>query len=337
MNCRQIDELIFDYCENKLPDDLMKAVQEHIKQCSFCSNNEKWTRLENKILAKPVNIPPLSEDFAAKVMQPLQSGDEMAACDKANRPKRRTIYTVLGALAIAAVIMLAVKIPALQQPETVPQQVAQKNTQNIAAPSITEQKLSGQKDELLKSKAAGSVESFEILDANKADQAPQEEAQEQNIIAPASNDRLMVTEMDSSRSAIPLAKIAAVHPAPAMPIPVGVPAQYNLIKHATEEQCAVYYYSSSDSLTNFTLAISQSPPEAENGVKEAMDASSPVSNEPAFNGTLEYEGKKYKVELTVISGQVNLKDLLASIHLAAAPEDNPNKCQSAENAPCSDH
>jgi RNA polymerase sigma-70 factor (ECF subfamily) len=76
MNCRQIDDYLLDYCENKLPAHLCNEIEEHLKTCPLCRNNEKWTRAENRILSKSVEIPPLAPNFDKKLMQILRSREE---------------------------------------------------------------------------------------------------------------------------------------------------------------------------------------------------------------------------------------------------------------------
>jgi len=115
MKCQQIDEYIMHYCDNTLSPELRVLVDEHLSACVSCQNKVKLTRMENSILAEGLVIPPLSEDFTARVMQSLCKTPEVPAettesvFSSAAKQKRHHFY--LGGAAAAAVILIALSVP----------------------------------------------------------------------------------------------------------------------------------------------------------------------------------------------------------------------------------
>ncbi|NLJ72081.1 MAG: zf-HC2 domain-containing protein [Syntrophomonadaceae bacterium] len=68
MNCQQINKYILPYCDNNLPPELVRQIDEHIASCESCANNITLTRIENSVLH---NLPALEPrtDFTNDVMQ----------------------------------------------------------------------------------------------------------------------------------------------------------------------------------------------------------------------------------------------------------------------------
>lgn len=315
MNCRQIDDFILDYCENKLPDDLMSEIQEHISHCPFCCNNEKWTRLENKILQKPVEIPSLSDNFCTAVMQKLQALDEMSAIDKTNAIKRKTFYSAFSALAAVAVILLVVMIPTGLQNDKIPIRLAQNNSAKYEKTSIQSKILAGSKPDVaaehdidqggggtdISSKEQAANESIEIQTL------PPGEEIRRDIIAGSR----ALSSYDKTISA-PVSSDAI--------IPEGIPSEYHLVKNVTENNSNVYYYSCDgerpDSNISLIITISEAPEINNMNIEDAAGTSMSIASMPAKNNrTIEYGGKVYSVELKMLSNGEESTQLLDSIVL----------------------
>ncbi len=68
MNCQQIENNIFDYCDNKLSPQSRAQIEEHILDCPKCEEKIALTKLENSVLH---NLPFIEapHDFTAEVME----------------------------------------------------------------------------------------------------------------------------------------------------------------------------------------------------------------------------------------------------------------------------
>jgi predicted anti-sigma-YlaC factor YlaD len=74
MNCQQINELIYDYCDGNVTPEIAAVIEKHLRECPFCRNNEKLTRIENEALYYVENSPVLLPGFTEKVMATINSG-----------------------------------------------------------------------------------------------------------------------------------------------------------------------------------------------------------------------------------------------------------------------
>ncbi len=68
MNCRQIENNILDYCDNKLSPQYQAQIEKHILDCPKCGEKIALTQLENSVLNNlPLIEPP--HDFTSRVME----------------------------------------------------------------------------------------------------------------------------------------------------------------------------------------------------------------------------------------------------------------------------
>ncbi len=113
MNCQQIDEYLFAYCDEKLSPELRSLIDEHLDGCEICQNMVRITRMENQILTDAADIPLLSEDFSGQVMRSIfDQPSTPAGASSAGLLARLSRYRLyIGGTAAAAVILLALYLP----------------------------------------------------------------------------------------------------------------------------------------------------------------------------------------------------------------------------------
>jgi hypothetical protein len=322
MNCRQIDDLILDYCENTLPEDLMNEIREHIKQCPFCCNNEKWTRLENDILQKAVITPVLPDDFCMNIMQKLEIRDELAAI-KNDKARRKKLVAAFSSLAMVAAILLVVVIPAGLQNDTIPLQVAQVNN-----PKHEQTVLPGEPLEPSKSEVVIQPDVSEPLEAANTN-SQHKVVEEENIEIPSITYSDINRDIKSgSRAFSSTDKMLKAASPSEIPIPTGIPSQYYLVKSVVEDTEATYFYSAA-SVTpsgniSFAINVCESDPETGIASQALTDAPMSIAGTPSNNNrTVECAGKTFIIELAVLSPGQNSEQLLNSILLI--PPANKNQ------------
>ncbi len=112
MNCQQIDEHIFAYCDETLSPELKVIVDEHLHSCSYCLKMIDLCRMEKEILSAAPDIPPLSDDFSQRVMSSLSH-------PIAPSPPPFQLWSLLKhnrylvGLTAAAVLLLALYLPGM--------------------------------------------------------------------------------------------------------------------------------------------------------------------------------------------------------------------------------
>jgi len=126
MNCRQVDDYIYAYCDNTLSPEQRILFDRHLKDCEVCRNKLRLTLLENEILKDPGDIPALSEDFNCRLMKTIKSNnkitqqnDEKLGFSKAmNAFKTRLPCPVIISTAIAVILLLVIFIPGITDMRT---------------------------------------------------------------------------------------------------------------------------------------------------------------------------------------------------------------------------
>ncbi len=113
MNCQQIDEYLFAYCDEKLSPELRSLIDEHLDSCETCQNMVRMAKMESQILADTTDIPLLSEDFTSQVMHSIfDQPSTPAGASSAGLLARLSQYRLyIGGTAAAAVILLVLYLP----------------------------------------------------------------------------------------------------------------------------------------------------------------------------------------------------------------------------------
>ena len=117
MDCQQIDDYIWAYCDGTLSPELTVELDEHLNNCHYCRKMVDLCRMETEILAAAPDIPPLNDDFSRRVIISLNPSTVPSA------PRGglfsflgRHRYGLGGAVA-AAVLLLALYLPGMMEPK----------------------------------------------------------------------------------------------------------------------------------------------------------------------------------------------------------------------------
>ncbi|PKM76478.1 MAG: hypothetical protein CVU90_12475 [Firmicutes bacterium HGW-Firmicutes-15] len=120
MNCHDIKQNMYNYCDGLVSPDLRSTMAAHLNECESCRNNYQLTLIEKEALSDAGDIPLLSEAFTARIMGSLISADSVSSMpqplvmSKSSSPyfKRTSWYS--GLAVIAAVIALCLYLPNLK-------------------------------------------------------------------------------------------------------------------------------------------------------------------------------------------------------------------------------
>jgi len=106
MDCRELNSQIDDYCDDSVSPQTYLKISKHLKECPACQQLYQLTRLENEVLRDTSDIPALSPDFTARVMDSIGSVHRKPGIFY----NRRFWYSGMAA---AAVLVLILFVPQL--------------------------------------------------------------------------------------------------------------------------------------------------------------------------------------------------------------------------------
>lgn len=117
MNCQQVDEYVFSYCDGELASPLASELESHIAHCNNCRAKIELTRLENDIIKNEMFSPLLSDAFTASVIsainkKPLTGPSEIAATQSRRAWYTRTPFWLV-ATAAAFILLVYTVSPGL--------------------------------------------------------------------------------------------------------------------------------------------------------------------------------------------------------------------------------
>jgi len=153
MNCLQVDEYIFSYCDSELAPSLSSALESHIANCSDCQAKVELTRMENDVLRSGMIVPALSDGFTAGVMAAICKNGMNASMETAAVRSKRPWYVRtplwLAATAAAFVLLIYTVSPGIFSPnkniaedKSTAVKVAEKNpAANFTVGGIVSQKM----------------------------------------------------------------------------------------------------------------------------------------------------------------------------------------------------
>jgi hypothetical protein len=132
MNCQQIDEYIFAYCDDTLSPDLRILIDEHLKVCEHCRTMVNLAQMEQQILSEVPDIPPLSEDFNQRLMVSLAGISASPAAPSGPVSFLSPLRFLAGGTIAAAAILLALYLPGLTSlfPDKQSFNIAEQQVQN---------------------------------------------------------------------------------------------------------------------------------------------------------------------------------------------------------------
>ncbi len=100
MDCQELNNQIYDYCDDSVSPQAYLKISKHLKECDSCQHVYQWTRLENEVLRDTSDIPDLPADFTPRIMAAIGQLNPGVA------PIRSRKLWYSGLLAAAAVIAL---------------------------------------------------------------------------------------------------------------------------------------------------------------------------------------------------------------------------------------
>ncbi len=69
MKCKQVDKLLFSYCDRQeIPPQMLTKLEEHLKNCPQCSHKANFTDREREALVYDGDVPELTADFTQRVL-----------------------------------------------------------------------------------------------------------------------------------------------------------------------------------------------------------------------------------------------------------------------------
>ncbi|NLW44936.1 MAG: DUF4367 domain-containing protein [Syntrophomonadaceae bacterium] len=109
MKCKQVDDLLFSYCDlREIPPMMLRELEEHLQECPECRRKAEFTAREREALVYDGDIPEMSPDFVQRVLAAVAQEQTVPA------PSRKTtIWSQIGSRGWWAIGMVAVVVIAL--------------------------------------------------------------------------------------------------------------------------------------------------------------------------------------------------------------------------------
>jgi len=111
MNCQNISEIIYKYCDSEVSPEEYTNISEHLNECPDCQRIFQLTQLENDILREKDDIPSLSPAFTSLIMSSIQSANNLNI--KSNPARFYRKWWLSGLTTVAAVVALFLYLPQL--------------------------------------------------------------------------------------------------------------------------------------------------------------------------------------------------------------------------------
>jgi len=115
MNCQEVESKILEYCDAPASSELHNQVSLHLQRCEPCRNNYKLTRAESEILSESAEIPAISTEFTASVMNAIKKSQKLYPHSSIElikeQPapiKKGASLRIWGSIAAVAVLGLAI-------------------------------------------------------------------------------------------------------------------------------------------------------------------------------------------------------------------------------------
>jgi hypothetical protein len=187
LDCQQIDEHIWAYCDGTLSPELTGLLDEHLQNCNYCRKMVDLCRMEKEILTLAPDIPPLRDDFSHGVMSSLNRPTTPSARGFRFFSLLGRHRYWLGGSAAAAVLLLALYLPGMIGPSQPVGEMTDIQQKSQSADIANNQPLNGLKNsktDLPMDAEAPSPELTPDMDYTLAEVEPvHEAANEENTIA----------------------------------------------------------------------------------------------------------------------------------------------------------
>ncbi|MDD3365294.1 MAG: zf-HC2 domain-containing protein [Syntrophomonas sp.] len=327
MNCQDINQHMYDYCDGLVSPDLQSSMAEHLSKCESCRNNYQLTLIENETLCDAGDIPLLSEAFTARVMSSLVSADSFSSrpqplvMSKNSSPYFKRISWYSSLAIVAAIITLCLYIPNLKDTG---------NKINVANNSFKQQQLELQSNAVKNNDYGTQITNEDTIKLSQVNPSPNADSVDQSKLPPSTlgsgsksvpvhedltlapsvlsapvsteamkrSTNLEVGRSNRNESQVSDSAILAFSPQ-------NIPDRFKLTKsNNTAENEAVYNYVSQDGKDNFQLKVT--------AYREKAMAIGPTSNITLQDSlpslTKDIQVGDQKITLTV-SGNIPTEEL----------------------------
>jgi hypothetical protein len=304
MNCQDINQNIYKYCEGTVSSDLHQKISQHLSECESCRINHSITLIEDQFLKDTDDIPLLSPLFTSRVMSSLESVDyrrnNLRPLVMLKNPwfsfDRATWYS--GSAMVVAVIALCLYIPHFSKKpapdinlarNTIIQQQSQQSSDLNAI----------EKSDERHSSPNSAAKNIPIDNSQPKISPPNPPTTAQTpIVFDSSQDALSSVPLEvSSRSGVQeMARAQSLTQASPSPVvsayyfPENIPARFKLVM--PEEKANIFNYVSQDGKDYFALTILPNP---EKMATMTSLNNFPKNNPPSLTREFEIGDKKITV------------------------------------------
>ncbi|MGE5390051.1 MAG: anti-sigma factor family protein [Deltaproteobacteria bacterium] len=334
MNCLQVDEYIFSYCDGELASSLSSELESHIANCDDCRAKVELTRMETDIIRNELFMPALSAAFTAGVMSAINrntlTGPSEIAATRAKKPWYTRTPFWLAATAAAFVLLVYTVSPGLFMPAT-KTATQQSNTlklaeKGVATNAVTGSETSQKSEQSYKEKSLpseGNIDDKSPEMTLPADITIDNTVDQIRTMAGAAPDQVN-NELMMKRDSTPDrdragASILKATGGSAIPKVSNMPSSFQLVDSSKQEDGWTFIYEGSGKQLTVSLASSSKPkvitvnPEAVTsspapceGPACNFDANTKENTFNSVNRSVKLDGTDYEMTLT---GDLSIEEL----------------------------
>ncbi len=263
MNCREVSEKIYKYCDGEVSPQEHANISLHLDKCPVCRHMCQLTLMENDLLREKEDIPELSPEFISLVMNSLPTrANTLKSRGGKFRHLKATIW--LGSTVAAAAILLVLYLPQLSMIESLffHSNKSSYQEQNSASITSTQYDLSGTSDQVAapdmpKSAAADTDTESQITESTKKPAAKTDNTNNQPMILstalpPAETSFGSVPNINRSSYADRIAADAVID---SNIRPENIPERLKFVQASNTDDNTIYNYASLDGKEYLQLTI----------------------------------------------------------------------------------
>ncbi|MEN6462234.1 MAG: zf-HC2 domain-containing protein [Syntrophomonas sp.] len=343
MNCQQINELIYDYCDGNVTPEIAAVIEKHLHECPFCRNNEKLTQMENEALYYVENSPVLLPGFTEKVMATINTGYYNTNPGLKNSwSGLNRLRKYIPSMAVVVLILLIVAAGSIFNKSDFNSTTRVADNDNQLK-SMSTQKF---KQDLIKAGSASSLNqankstslSTEDNETNKALNSSIDKKAQDTPVAVSYDSEQPVSKAETSGTVLKspqsprISSVQSSRGAGSETMrlePVNIPTKYELTGISSDGQNTTFSYSGSQETSNFKVSISPQVTEEmfKTGSYEATNAGINSCQPTILSGTLSSpvswkitsKNQVYVITLTGNLSPEELQSLARSIGFAEKP------------------